>query len=71
MTIEAWVYPTTTNNTWRTAIAKEQTGGLAYALFARSRQRATPRARLYRRRADRHGVHIPRRKYVDPPDGDL
>ena len=47
MTIEAWVFPTTTNNTWRTAIAKEQTGGLAYALFARSQGNGRPRGLVF------------------------
>lgn len=33
-TLEAWVYPTATND-WRTVILKEQPNGLAYALYAR------------------------------------
>jgi hypothetical protein len=33
MTLEAWVYPTK-NTTWRTAILKEQTGDLAWALYS-------------------------------------
>jgi hypothetical protein len=36
VTLEAWVYPTTTNSIWRTAVAKEQTGGITYALFPNS-----------------------------------
>jgi hypothetical protein len=34
MTLEAWVYLTTTMRGWVTALLKEQTGGLAYALYA-------------------------------------
>lgn len=33
MTVEAWVRPTTTSG-WRTAVLKEGSGGLAYALYA-------------------------------------
>jgi hypothetical protein len=36
MTLEAWVYPTNTLSSWITALLKEQTGGLAYALYANS-----------------------------------
>ena len=36
MTLEAWVYPTTTNSVWRTVIAKELGGDLAYAMQANS-----------------------------------
>ena len=36
MTVEAWVYPTATTNAWRTVLAKEQNGGLAYAMMANS-----------------------------------
>jgi hypothetical protein len=36
MTLEAWVYPTSglSGGAWRTLIMKEQTGGLAYCLYA-------------------------------------
>ncbi|MGH2897487.1 MAG: LamG domain-containing protein, partial [Solirubrobacteraceae bacterium] len=34
MTLEAWVYPTSGGNRWRTAVLKETVGGLAYALYA-------------------------------------
>ncbi len=33
MTIEAWVYPTSSTG-WRTVVLKERSGGLAYALYA-------------------------------------
>jgi len=36
MTLEAWVYPTATMSSWRSVLLKEQTGGLAYALYANS-----------------------------------
>ena len=36
MTIEAWVYPTATTNAWRTVLAKEKSGELAYAMMANS-----------------------------------
>ena len=36
MTIEAWVYPTATNSAWRTVLAKEKGGDLAYAMQANS-----------------------------------
>jgi len=36
MTLEAWVFPATTNNVWRAVIAKELSGDLAYAMMARS-----------------------------------
>ena len=36
MTLEAWVYPTATPTTWSTAIMKEQSGDLAYTLYAGS-----------------------------------
>ncbi len=34
MTLEAWVRPTALGNDWRTALLKEQPGGLTYALYA-------------------------------------
>src|SRR4051812_19649231 len=34
MTLEAWVNPSATGSLWRTTILKEQSGGLAYALYA-------------------------------------
>ena len=36
MTMEAWVYPTVTPSGWSTVVLKEQTGGLAYSLYANS-----------------------------------
>ena len=36
MTIEAWVFPTTTNSVWRTVIAKDDGNNLAYAMQANS-----------------------------------
>ncbi|MEA2240725.1 MAG: hypothetical protein QOD24_281, partial [Solirubrobacteraceae bacterium] len=33
MTLEAWIYPTTSSG-WRTALMKERTGGLVYAIYA-------------------------------------
>ena len=42
MTVEAWVYPTTTNNAWRTVLAKEQPGGLAYSMFSRTSSPGRP-----------------------------
>ena len=38
MTLEAWVYPTITTG-WRTAILKERTAGLTYALYANEQTR--------------------------------
>ena len=38
MTLEAWVRPTTTAGSWRSAILKETTGGLAYSLYAANDQ---------------------------------
>ena len=34
MTLEAWVRPTSLGNTWRTALMKEASGSVAYALYA-------------------------------------
>jgi glucose/arabinose dehydrogenase len=34
LTIEAWVYPTATGTTWRTAVMKEIPGELSYTLYA-------------------------------------
>jgi fibronectin type 3 domain-containing protein len=34
MTLEAWVRPTALGNDWRTALMKEQPGGLVYSLYA-------------------------------------
>ena len=36
LTLEAWVYPTSTPTTWSTVLLKEQSNGLAYALYAGS-----------------------------------
>ena len=36
ITLEAWVYPTATMSSWRNVLLKEQTGGLAYGLYANS-----------------------------------
>ena len=36
LTLAAWVYPTSTLNSWPTIILKEQTGDLAYSLYANS-----------------------------------
>ncbi|HSC90581.1 MAG TPA: LamG-like jellyroll fold domain-containing protein [Gaiellaceae bacterium] len=36
MTLEAWVYPTTSNSTWRTVVFKEQTGDLVYGMYAQT-----------------------------------
>lgn len=36
MTLAAWVYPTATMSSWRNVLLKEQSGGLAYALYANS-----------------------------------
>jgi PKD repeat protein len=36
LTVEAWVYPTVTPTGWSTVLLKEQTGGLAYSLYANS-----------------------------------
>jgi hypothetical protein len=36
MTLEAWVYPTATPTAWSTALLKEQSGALIYALYAGS-----------------------------------
>jgi hypothetical protein len=34
MTMEAWVYPTLLSGSWRTVMLKEQSTGMAYALYA-------------------------------------
>ena len=34
VTLEAWVQPTVAGTTWRTAVFKERTGGMSYALYA-------------------------------------
>ena len=34
MTLEAWVRPTALGNNWRTALMKESSGSLSYALYA-------------------------------------
>src|SRR4051812_23329558 len=34
MTLEAWVRPAAAGSGWTTAVLKERTGGLAYALYA-------------------------------------
>src|SRR6202008_636339 len=34
MTLEAWLSPPGTQSSWRSALAKEQTGGLSYGLYA-------------------------------------
>jgi PKD repeat protein len=36
LTLEAWVRPSTTSGSWRTALLKERTGGLCYALYAQT-----------------------------------
>lgn len=36
VTLEAWVYPTASMSGWDTVVMKEQTGGLAYSLYANS-----------------------------------
>jgi PKD repeat protein len=36
VTLEAWVFPTASMSGWDTVIMKEQTGGLAYSLYANS-----------------------------------
>ena len=36
MTLEAWVYPTVTPTDWSTVMMKEQSGELAYVLYAGS-----------------------------------
>ncbi len=36
MTLEAWVYPTARLSNWATVLLKEQSGGLAYSLYANS-----------------------------------
>ena len=46
MTLEAWVYPATTNNVWRAVIAKELSGDLAYAMMAGRRPRTALRPHL-------------------------
>ena len=44
MTLEAWVYPTTTNNVWRAVVAKELGNDLAYGMMARSSSPGRPYA---------------------------
>jgi chitodextrinase len=39
MTLEAWVRPSSLGTPWRTAVLKERSGGLAYALYAHTGSR--------------------------------
>jgi hypothetical protein len=47
MTLEAWAYPTTANNGWRTVLLKEQVGALAYSLFSSSAGGGRPQAVIF------------------------
>lgn len=42
MTVEAWVFPTTSDNVWRGAVFKNDVGGLGYALYAFSTNNGLP-----------------------------
>ena len=45
MTLEAWVNPSELGSTWRTAIFKQTTNGMAYSLYAHDGSRPVPRQR--------------------------
>jgi Concanavalin A-like lectin/glucanases superfamily/Bacterial Ig domain len=47
MTLEAWAYPTTMNNAWRTVLLKEQAGALAYSLYSSSPGGGRPYAVIF------------------------
>jgi glucose/arabinose dehydrogenase len=47
MTLEAWVFPTVALSGWRAVIQKEQPGGVAYYLYASSRNNARPGTGVY------------------------
>jgi chitodextrinase len=47
MTLEAWVKPTVLSGSWRTAIIKEQTGQLVYALYANATTTSRPSAHVF------------------------
>jgi glucose/arabinose dehydrogenase len=47
MTLEAWVRPAALAGSWRTVLLKEQTGQLAYALYAASDTASRPSANVF------------------------
>jgi Concanavalin A-like lectin/glucanases superfamily/Bacterial Ig domain len=47
MTLEAWVYPTALGSNWRTAVLKERTGNLVYALYAHNVRRGRPSGHVF------------------------
>jgi glucose/arabinose dehydrogenase len=47
MTLEAWVRPAALAGSWRTVVLKEQTGQLAYALYAASDTASRPSANVF------------------------
>jgi glucose/arabinose dehydrogenase len=53
ITIEAWVFPTSDPTGWRSIVAKEQTDGLAYYLYASSRGTNVPATGVFVSGAER------------------
>ena len=53
MTLEAWVYPVMAPSGWRTILAKERTGGVAYYLHASSASNNRPATGGYIGRVER------------------
>ena len=47
MTVEAWLLPTALGGAWRTALIKEQSGQLAYALYAATDTGSRPSANVF------------------------
>jgi hypothetical protein len=47
MTLEAWVRPAALGTTWRTVVLKEQTGQLAYGLYAGTDTASRPSANVF------------------------
>ena len=56
MTLEAWVKPTAITSDWRTVVLKEQTTGLAYALYATDGASRPPAAYINTGGADKSAV---------------
>ncbi len=53
MTLEAWVFPTTLGNGWRTVVFKEQSGDLVYGMYA-NRPGTRPNGQVFVAGNDRH-----------------
>ena len=58
MTLEAWVYPTVALSGWRTILAKEQLGGVAYFLHASSLPNNQPATGVFISGAERQLIGV-------------